>query len=100
MTNDSICCGATINDLGLCSYCLEHTGPVTFEDAEGETVEMHFDRDGILRDVEEINKELRRRREYSEPLTFKPTVAEFAGFVGCVFCFIAIFCLAVMFGGR
>lgn len=96
MTNESICCGATINDFGLCSDCLEHSGPVTFEDEYGEAVEMHFDRDGILRDVEEINKEL---RENSEPLKFQPTAAEFAGFVGCVFCLIAVYALAVMFGG-
>lgn len=98
LSNDSICCGSPIINGDFCSDCREHTEPVRFEDADGNESLMAADREGTLRDIELFNQEL-KTRAYREPLEFKPTVKEFAGFVGCVLGFFSLFAIALMFGG-
>ena len=51
MTQDSICCGATINYQDFCSECGEHTGAIQFEDAAGEPVTQYVTADGFLQDA-------------------------------------------------
>ena len=50
MTQDSICCGATINYQDFCSECGEHTGAIQFEDADGNEVMQYVNADGFLKD--------------------------------------------------
>lgn len=58
ISNDSICCGATINELGLCSECFEHTDPVIFEGSDGDIHEMACDGDGILQPIDKLKGKL------------------------------------------